>query len=259
MGGPRDSGEAMNGDLQAGQSEAVSERVREELARRRLSRQWLADEAKISISTLEKALAGRRPFTLGTVVRLEQALSIELRDRHSGEGREAARSAPEELGAYARAAVRWLEGRYLTLRPSVDEPGALYAYMTAISWDEAAGHLRFAESSRLDSDFTQKGVVSFPHLSGHIYLVTNSSGQYRLILLGRPTVRGDLNGILTTLVVGTGSQLIPAASPISFSPCNGPSEPPLGLIRPGTECYEEYKHRVEQIAVGKFAVFPSVS
>ncbi len=247
----------MHGELKLGQSDAVADRVREELARRRLSRQWLADQAKISISTLEKALAGRRPFTLGTVVRLEEALGMELREKHHDHANDT-RSAPEELGAYGRASVRWLEGRYLTLRPSVDEPGAVYAYITAIAWDESEGLLRFAESARVDSDFTQKGLVSFPHMSGHIYLVTNSGGQYRIILLGRPTIRGDLNGVLTTLVLGMGSQLIPAASPITLAPCNGPDEPTLGLIRPGMECYEEYRHRVEQISAGRFALFPSL-
>jgi transcriptional regulator with XRE-family HTH domain len=247
----------VNVELRQGQSDAVAEKVREELARRRLSRQWLADEAKISISTLEKALAGRRSFTLGTVVRLEEALGIQLRDKHD-EAQEGGRSAPEELGAYARAAVKWLEGRYLTLRPSVDEPGSVYAYMTEISWDDTDCHLRFSEFSRLDPDFTQKGVVSFPHLSGHIYLITNSAGQYRLILLGRPTIRGDLNGLLTTLVVGTGSQLIPAASPITFSRWTEAQEPMLGLIRPGMECYPEYSRRVEQISKGRFAIFPTL-
>jgi transcriptional regulator with XRE-family HTH domain len=249
----------MHGELKAGQSDAVAERVREELARRRLSRQWLADEARISISTLEKALAGRRPFTLGTVVRLEEALGIQLREKHEEDPHEAERSAPEELGAYGHAAVRWLEGRYLTLRPSVDEPGAVYAYLTMIDWHDAAGHLQFTESARLDSDFTQKGVVSVPHLSGHIYLVTNSSGQYRLILLGRPTIRREMNGVLTTLVVGTGSQLIPAASPITLCPCDGPDEPALGLIRPGMDCYEEYRRRVDRIAAGRFAIFPHLA
>src|SRR5262245_4116586 len=51
----------------------IARKVREELARRRISRQALADMARISISTLEKALAGRRSFTLATVIRLEEA------------------------------------------------------------------------------------------------------------------------------------------------------------------------------------------
>ena len=58
------------------QSRAVAALVREELARRRISRQRLADQAKISISTLEKALSGRRPFTLATTIRLEEALGV---------------------------------------------------------------------------------------------------------------------------------------------------------------------------------------
>ena len=45
-------------------SRQVADQIREELARRRMSRKGLADQAKISISTLEKALSGRRPFTL---------------------------------------------------------------------------------------------------------------------------------------------------------------------------------------------------
>src|SRR3954470_7345906 len=66
-------------DLSIELSRAIAARVREELARRRLSRQALADLAKISISTLEKALAGRRPFTLATTIRLEEALGATLR------------------------------------------------------------------------------------------------------------------------------------------------------------------------------------
>ena len=61
------------------QSRSVAALIREELARRRISRQHLADQAKISISTLEKALSGRRPFTLATTIRLEEALGVSLR------------------------------------------------------------------------------------------------------------------------------------------------------------------------------------
>ena len=69
----------MHSELSVEGSEPVALLVREELARRRLSRQWLADEARLSLSTLEKALAGSRPFTLATVVRIEDALGTSLR------------------------------------------------------------------------------------------------------------------------------------------------------------------------------------
>jgi transcriptional regulator with XRE-family HTH domain len=248
----------MRSDIEIEGSEGVALLVREELARRRLSRQWLADEARVSLSTLEKALSGRRPFTLTTVVRIEEALRISLRDRrHGAEDKAAGRFAPEEMGAYARPAVQWLEGEYLTLRPSFSEAGALYAYLTAIAWDSDRGYLAFSETERIDRDFAQQGFVSFPHLSGHIYLVTSSAGQYRLALLSRPSGGGALHGVLTTLVNGPGAQLTPAAAPITLLPKHGRSEPQLGVVRPGDRCFDEYRECVDGIARRGYVLFPA--
>ena len=72
--------------------------------------------------------------------------------------------------------MSWLEGAYLTLRPSFGERGAIYAYRTEIMWDERLSSLIFRESERLDAEFTQQGLVSVPNQSGHIYLVTNRHG-----------------------------------------------------------------------------------
>src|SRR5262249_46850759 len=177
--------------------------VREELARRRMSRQQLADQAKISISTLEKALGGRRPFTLATTVRLEEALGVALRKDPASPPVPASVNgdvAPARLGAYSRRAVVWLEGDYLTVRPSFGEKEAIYAYRTLIAWDAAASCLLFRESERIDAAFSQYGEVSVPNQSGHIYLVTNRHGQYRLITLSRPTIAGEMYGIITTLL-----------------------------------------------------------
>ena len=109
------------------QSRSVAAVVREELARRRISRQSLAEMAKISISTLEKALSGRRPFTLATTIRLEQALGLSLRKANPEAALAAAVAitlAPGELGFYSRPAVAFIEGNYLTLRPSFGDPTA---------------------------------------------------------------------------------------------------------------------------------------
>src|SRR5471030_3167000 len=97
--------------LSAEQSRQVAETIREEIARRRISRQALAEQARLSLSTLEKVLGGRRPFTLATTVRLEQALGVSLR-----KGLDAVPAvapvngdiAPDGLGAYSRRAVAWL-------------------------------------------------------------------------------------------------------------------------------------------------------
>src|SRR5438105_14173785 len=114
--------------LSAEQSRQVAEQVREELARRRISRQALAEQAKLSISTLEKVLGGRRPFTLATNVRLEEALGVAIRKKTpppEPETKKRDSAAPDSLGAYTRRAVSWIEGNYVTVRPSFGDEQAI--------------------------------------------------------------------------------------------------------------------------------------
>ena len=231
----------------------IARKVREELARRRISRQALADMARISISTLEKALSGRRSFTLATVIRLEDALGAPL--RASPAVAASSDSAPDELGGYARGAVRWLEGRYLTLRPWFSATPGIHAYQTAISWEPGLSRLVFSESQRADS-FAQHGSVSLPHLSGHIYLITNESGQFRLVILGRPTIAGSLYGLLTTLLVGHGSQLVPATCPIALLKIREGNEPAFGQIEPSHPAFAGYGAELDAVTQRDFARFP---
>ncbi len=224
--------QAVDGDLTEDQSRQVTSRVREELARRRISRQRLADDARISLSTLEKALAGQRPFTLATLVRLEAALDVSLRVQAAAAGQ-----APDDLGAYSRAATAWLEGDYLTLRPSFEVADAIYAYRTRIGWDETQSCLVFQESERLDSAFTQSGRVSLPNQSGHVYLITNDHGQVRLTTLGRATIAGEMHGLLSTLQSGRGGHLTPVAAPIVLAPIRDSAQVQFGRLAPDDEAY----------------------
>jgi transcriptional regulator with XRE-family HTH domain len=245
----------MHTELSEEGSEAVALIIREELARRRLSRQWLADQAKVSLSTLEKALAGSRPFTLATVVRLEDALGTSLRGKKLSLESDLRLFSPDSMGAYTRPAVQWLEGSYLTLRPSFSETGAVFAYLTSISWDEGQGHLVFSEAARTDAEYQQKGFVSFPNISGAIYLVTISEGQYRVAILNRPVGGGAMSGILLTLAAGSGAQLTPAAVPITLIPKRD-NEPVVGVVREGDECYAEYRECVDKVTAKGYARFP---
>ena len=236
----------------------IAARVREELARRRVSRRYLANEAKISLSTLEKVLAGRRAFTLATTVRLEEALGVLLRRRSdvpSASG--VADVAPDELGAYVRRAVGFVEGDYLTLRPSFGQHDAIYAYRTEICWDEACSCLTFRESERLDSAYTQDGSVSIPHESGHIYLVTNRGGQYRLITVSRPTRTGEMYGILMTLQAGRGAQLTPVAAPIAFVPLANVGNPRFGRITSAQSSFPLYRGFLKRTIDESFAILVS--
>jgi transcriptional regulator with XRE-family HTH domain len=242
--------------LSAEQSRQVAELVREELARRRISRQALAEQAKLSLSTLEKVLGGRRPFTLATTVRLEQALGVSLR-----KGQEAAPAgvngevSPDGLGAYSRRAVTWLEGTYVTVRPSFGDKEAIYAYRTDIAWDAASTSLVFREGERMDAAYTQYGEVAVPNQSGHIYLVTNRHGQHRLITVSRPTILGEMYGIITTLLAGRGSLLTPIAAPIAFLPIKLIAKPTLGRVLKDDANYATYRAHLRKTMEEPFALF----
>jgi transcriptional regulator with XRE-family HTH domain len=244
--------------LSAEQSRKVAETIREEIARRRISRQALAEQAKLSLSTLEKVLGGRRPFTLATTVRLEQALGIFLRkgvDVVPAALPANGDVAPDGLGAYSHRAVAWLEGVYVTLRPSFGNKDAIYAYQTEIAWDAAGSSLMFREGERLDVAYTQYGEVAVPNQSGFIYLVTNRHGQHRLITVSRPTINGEMYGIITTLLAGRGSLLTPIAAPIAFLPILTVPKPTLGRISADDANYVVYRAHLRRTIDEPFAMF----
>jgi transcriptional regulator with XRE-family HTH domain len=235
--------------------ERVGQHVREEIARRRISRQELAALAKISVSTLEKALAGTRPFTLATVIRIEDALGMRLRPVDTPAAAPPPQLAPEHMGAYSKSAVRWLEGRYLAMRPSFSSPGDIFTYLIEINWVDDAGYLGFAEYKRENERVEQSGHVSLPNLSGHIYLVTNESGQHRLMILSRPTVDGSLYGTLSTLKVGHGSQLAPVCCAVALVRYDRLIEPIVGLVPAATAQHRAYEDILSTVTELEYARF----
>ena len=244
--------------LSAEQSRQIADTIREEIARRRISRQSLAELAKLSLSTLEKVLGGRRPFTLATTVRLEQALGVSLRKTPEGPTPAAAVNgevAPDGLGAYSRRAVAWIEGTYVTVRPSFGDKEAIFAYRTEIAWDEAASSLVFHESDRQDALYTQFGEVAVPNQSGHIYLVTNRHGQHRLITLARLAISNEMYGIIATLLAGRGSLLTPIAAPIAYVPIKMVPNPTFGRISSDNANYAAYRAHLRRTIDEPFAMF----
>lgn len=250
-------------DVSAEESRRVTAILREELARRRISRQFLADRAGISISTLEKALSGRRAYTLATLIRLEAAIGMPLRTPPAASPAPTASAtsaiglAPGDLGYYSRPSVAPLEGCYVTLRPSFSDKTSIFAYRTLIAWDETASHLIFRESDRSDAAFTQEGVVSVPNQSGYVYLVTNKHGQFRLITVSRPTIGGEMHGVLSSLVAGRGAQLTPVATPIVLVPEARFATPAFGRITPADALHGAYAEYLRRTVEEPFALFIS--
>jgi DNA-binding phage protein len=232
-------------------------RLREELARRRMSRASLADHAKISLSSLEKSLAGQRPFTDQTLVRIETALGL----RFNRAPVLANQLAPEHMGSYSRAAISWIEGSYLTLRPSSSTPDAIYVYETLIVYDFTVGYLIFRKSKRADKAYEQFGEVSIPHQSGHIYLVTNRHGQHRIAMLSRQGITGELYGLLLTLQQGRGAQLLPVAMPLVLVPMERVDDDlPYGTITRDHPQYADLKARLDKTTRDGFAmILPSTT
>jgi transcriptional regulator with XRE-family HTH domain len=249
---------ASNKQLPEEQSRQIAATILEELARRRISRRRLAEEAKISISTLEKALGGSRTFTLATTVRLEEALGLPLRKHREAPRTDAMSNgavAPDSLGAYSRRAVSWIEGNYITLRPSFGDQDAIYAYLTEIHWSAESSRLVFREGERLDRAFAQFGEVAVPNLSGHVHLVTNQNGQHRLITVSRPTITGEMYGILMTLLAGRGSLLMPITAPIAFVPLSAFATPTFGRIAPNEPNHALYRAHLLRTLDEPFALF----
>jgi transcriptional regulator with XRE-family HTH domain len=238
------------------QSRQMAALIREEIARRRMSRQQLADKAKLSLSTLEKVLGGRRPLTLATTVRVEEALGVSLR-RGAPDAESAPKDgvAPDGLGAYSRRGAAWLEGVYVTIRPSFGEQAAIYAYRTEIIWDEATSRLVFREAERVDAAFSQYGEVAVPNQSGHIYLVTNRHGQHRLITVSRPIITGEMYGVIATLLAGRGSQLTPIAAPIALLPAHNIPNAAYGRIAADDTRGALYREHLERVTGEQFAKF----
>ena len=229
---------------------SIATLIREALARQNKTRQWLADNARISMSTLEKGLSGRRTFTLSTLVKIEDALGVSLRNRdktdslsaHTDPKIEAVPGiAPEPMGSYSKRQVDPLIQSYLTVRPSFSlRKNCLFSYVTIIKWDDALSQLVFEETQRIDAAYTQRGLVAVPHKSGHIYLATNRHGQQRLITLSKPNIHDEMFGILSSLIVKRAGHMSPVACPIALAPMNNYSNAPLGLIEQHQDCYKDY-------------------
>ncbi len=141
------------------------------------------------------------------------------------------------LGSYTRAAETWLEGSYLTLRPSFKDDAQSLPIAQDTSGVRMGSICNSARRKRLDHDYTQFDLVSVPHQSGHIYLVTNRMDRCVVVVAGRPTIRGEMHGLLTTLRSDRGAHLSPVFAADRVSEDQGRWAPPSGVI---TEDHAEY-------------------
>ena len=85
--------------------------------------------------------------------------------------------------------------------------------------------------------------------------MTNRHGQHRLITVSRPTITGEMYGIIATLLAGRGSQLTPTAAPIAFLPARNVQHPSVGRIAPVDANYALYREHLRRTTDESFALF----
>lgn len=201
------------------------------------------------MSQLEKLLSGSRPFSLPSLVKIEQALQTSLAQPLSTNATEHERVAPsgiapDELGAYTLASSRWIMLEYLSIRPLLRGNDEILAYRTTIYWHNDRGHLMFREDNRPIGWLCHAGDVSLPSQSGHIYLLTRAEGQFRLAILARRAA-GVLAGEQLTLVQNAAGQLAPASFTLVLMPILEPRETtdlgPFGIITKNHPAHADYR------------------
>jgi transcriptional regulator with XRE-family HTH domain len=227
----------------------AAEQIELALSKKGWSREELAEQASLSISTINKGMSGERPFSRASLLRIADALGLDLLAPGPGISYQAS----DDLGAYPRSLGRDYVGDYVTLRPSFFDARNIVAYCTTIVFG-GSNYLAFEESERTDKSYCQKGKVALPPQTGFAYLVTNERGQHRLAILRR-LIDGELYGMLLALRSGAGGHLTPLATPYALVPINLLAKPSYGTIREGHPDYDRYQRHLTKLLSEGYAAF----
>lgn len=224
--------------------------ILEGMAARRLSRGELAGKTGYSESHLHKILSGNRPLSPSTVRRISSALDIEIGQRTYPVQPAVS---PDELGAYSRTSVSWMEANYLAIRRSFHDRDSIIAYAIVVEWDSNGPWLAFRSSDDFSSPVLQRGRVSFSTRTGHFYLLASDLGRFDLTILGNPDDAGRLHGLCTTAYLRNGLPT-PASTAISLLPTGAEAEFPLcGPITRESEAYSLYSGLLSRAAMDGLA------
>lgn len=242
---------------------SAREIIEQKLAEQGLNRARLAHQAGISLDSLNKCMQREnpRPFTPRMLVPIAAVLSARFDELKP---MAAPAVAPERLGAYARASVGWLEGRYLAIRYAFQRDGLILAHPVSIRWDAAENCLIHLRYDYFDGPVVQRGQVAIASHSGHIHLVSGELGAFELCVLSRPAEDGRFQGLVTMLYHRRGT-LVPGASPLVLLPvpaaglpshgeADGAPDPPpplpgCGEVEPGHASFARYARLLQLIEV----------
>ena len=176
--------------MSAPEEDPVVARIREELARRPMSREQLAHRASVSKSTVDKLMTGA--YSPKTVAKIEEALGVPLQRLQV-----VSDVAPDWLGGYARSDVEIYLGDYELIRPDTTMPGRrINIYAMAMDWDEGGSRLRMIHHGIERSRYRQFGVISVPEGQPYIFVVSSDGGWHQSCILERISFTRDMSGLM---------------------------------------------------------------
>jgi|SRR5581483_5954037 len=213
----------------------IAKAIKLELARRKMPRKQLIGQTRLSLSAINKALAGQ--FSESTLIRLEDALGRSFRAGVNG----AAEQAPAEIGSYLRVAVEHYVGSYLCIRPTIKKPGSIYSYVMDVTWDRAESCLVFQERERLDARHSHRGQFWIPGASPYLFLVSRGKGWLRSSAVSHLDAANEMRGILTMLHIPTGMQSLPTATPVVYIKRDNFQGDRLGVVPPDAPQFKRYR------------------
>jgi hypothetical protein len=76
-----------------------------------------------------------------------------------------------------------------------------------------------------------------------------------MAILSRPSITGEMFGLLTTLRAGQGSHLTPVSTPLALLPISAFAQPSLGRILAGDQNHEAYLAIMHRITGENYASF----
>jgi hypothetical protein len=214
-----------------------------------MPRKHLIGQTRLSLSAINKALAGR--FSESTLIRLEDALGRSFRAAAALQ----AEQAPAELGGYLRVAVEHYVGSYLCIRPTIKKPGSIYSYAMDVAWDRAERCLVFQERERLDAKHAHRGQFWIPAQSPYLFLVSRGKGWLRSSMVSHLDAGNEMRGILNMLHIPTGMQSLPTVTPIVYIRRENFDGDRLGVVTSDMPQFNRYRASLRDLIANEEVQF----
>ncbi len=176
------------------------------MQREHLSQKQLADRAKLSPSTVYRALQG--DFSDKTLKSIEKALNLQL----SQEKTVSEKFSDKEYGAYSREVYAHYEGLYKCIRPLFTKEDHVIVYYMRTYWSEEEGCFLFSE---INDNYAHSGKIFIPPNVPFLHFLTSETGSLRLITACHlPGNVNILRGIVLTLAHPSRMDFLPGAAEI---------------------------------------------